>query len=68
MLIFSTGQIARQLGQDRDRVSYALRKSGVEPVGRAGIVRLFPRSAVDIVKQFIETRDRKEAHHASTNS
>ncbi len=61
MVILSTGQIAEEIGQDRDRVSYAIRKMGVEPVGRAGLVRLFPQSAVRTVKGSLESRKEKES-------
>ncbi len=61
MLVLSTGQIAEEIGEDRDRVSYAIRKAGVKPIGRAGLVRLFPQSAVATVKDFLqEKRDQKE--------
>jgi hypothetical protein len=56
MLVFSTGQIAAEIGEDRDAVSYAIRKAGVQPVGRAGLVRLFPQSAVDTVRAFLATK------------
>jgi hypothetical protein len=55
MLVLSTGQIAAEIGQDRDRVAYAIRKAGVQPVGRAGMVRLFPESAIAAVKGFLAT-------------
>lgn len=61
MVILSTGQIAEQIGEDRDAVSYAIRKGGVQPVGRAGLVRLFPQSAVDTVRTFLAGK-RKPAH------
>ncbi len=56
MLVLSTGQIAEQVGADRDRVSYAIRKAGVKPIGRAGMVRLFSESAVAAVKDFLDTK------------
>jgi len=56
MIVLSTGQIAEQIGEDRDRISYAIRKAGVQPVGRAGLVRLFPESAVGVVRKFLSTR------------
>jgi hypothetical protein len=58
MLVLSTGQIAEQIGEDRDAVSYAIRKAGVQPVGRAGLVRLFPQSAVETIRTFLATRRR----------
>lgn len=56
MLLQSTGQIAEVIGQDRDRVSYAIRKTGVRTVGRAGLLRLFPQSAVGTVQEFLKSR------------
>ena len=56
MIFLSTGQIAAEIGEDRDRVSYAIRKAGVQPVGRAGMVRLFPQSAVAIIKSFLDAK------------
>ena len=58
----TSGDIARKTNADRDAVSYAVRKLGIEPVGYAGNVRLFPEQAIEKVKQFIETRtQRKES-------
>jgi len=59
MTVFTTGQIAEVTGEDRDRVSYAIRKAGVEPVGRAGIVRLFPPSAIEIVRTFLNAKRKR---------
>jgi len=56
MLILSTGQIAAEIGADRDRVCYAIRKAGIQPVGRAGLVRLFPQSAVETVRGFLAAK------------
>ena len=62
MLVLTTGQIAEQIGTDRDRVAYAIRKARVEPVGRAGMVRLFPQSAVGVVRDFLAAnRTRKQS-------
>ena len=56
MILLTSGQIAEKVGDDRDRVAYAIRKTGIEPIGRAGIVRLFAPSAVDTVRQFLQTK------------
>ena len=56
MLVLTTGQIAEQIGEDRDRVSYAIRKAGVQPIGRAGLVRLFPQTALNAVKVFLDAK------------
>ena len=50
----TTGDIATKLDVDRDVVNYALRKAKVKPIGMAGIVRLFPTSALDTVKSFLD--------------
>lgn len=65
MLVLTTGQIAEQVNEDRDRVSYAIRKAGIKPIGRAGLVRLFPQSAVSAVREFIELRRREGSHNES---
>jgi hypothetical protein len=67
MLVLTTGQIAEQVNEDRDRVSYAIRKTGIKPVGRAGLVRLFPQSAVNTVREFLQIRQMKENPHAREN-
>ncbi len=56
MLLLSSGQIAAEIGEDRDRVSYAIRKAGVKPVGRAGLVRLFPESAIAAIRAFLDAK------------
>lgn len=54
MLIVTSGSIASTLGCDRDRVSYALRKMEITPIGTAGQVRIFPDSAIDQVRDFLK--------------
>jgi len=56
MNFLTVGDIAQRLKVDRDEVSYAVRKANIEPVGRAGIVRLFSGSAVGTVKKFINSK------------
>jgi len=65
---WTTGTIAVETNAGRDEVNYAIRKAGIKPIGRAGIVRLFPASAVPAVRQFLEARRRKENHDASRTS
>lgn len=43
----TSGEIAKRVGCDRDRVNYAITRAGVEPTGRAGRYRLFGEDAVD---------------------
>ncbi len=59
MVFVTSGQIAQEMNEDRDRVSYALRKTGAEPIGRAGIVRLFAPSAVDAVREFLQGKGQR---------
>ena len=64
MDFLTTGDIAKKLGTDRDAVAYALRKTNVEPAGRAGLVRLFPGDALATVQIFLNskaTRKEKQA-------
>lgn len=63
MDFLTTGDIAKKLNEDRDVVSYALRKAKVAPAGRAGAVRLFPGTAIVVVKNFLNSKRqaRKEA-------
>ncbi len=65
MDIVTSGDIAQQLDADRDSVNYALRKCGVEPVGRAGLVRMFPGAAVQTVKEFLANKRRNDIQSTS---
>ena len=60
MNFFTTGDIAKQLNQDRDAVAYALRKLRIQPIGRAGQVRLFSAETIDQAKQFIDSVAKKK--------
>lgn len=55
----TVGDISKRLDADRDAVSYAIRKMKIEPVGRAGIVRLFPGTTLANVKKFINSGRQK---------
>ena len=54
MDFWTTGDIAKELNIDRDVVAYALRKASIQPVGRAGQVRLFSAAALEIVEHHLE--------------
>lgn len=57
----TSGEIAQQVNSDRDSVAYALRKLRAEPIRRAGIVRLFPASVTEEVRDYLANRKpRKE--------
>ena len=62
MDFLTTGQIAKRLNTDRDSVSYALRKTSVEPVGRAGITRVYQESAVEAVRTFLKQKRGGDRH------
>ena len=53
-----TQELEKSLGRrvEPNEVAYAIRRLRVQPIGRAGIVRLFPESAVTAVKRFLETK------------
>ena len=53
MKLLTTGEIAKQLNVDRDKVSYALRKLGIEPSGTAGNTRVFSETALTEIEEFL---------------
>jgi hypothetical protein len=65
MKLLTTGEIAKQLNADRDRVSYALRKLDITPSGIAGNTRVYPESALLAIEEFLNTRSRKESKDES---
>ena len=62
----TSGDIAKQTDNDRDSVSYALRKIGIEPVARAGIVRLFPTNAIHRVRDYLESKENRTTRKESS--
>jgi hypothetical protein len=50
----TAGIIAAELGAPLSRVLYILRTRGIRPIGRAGILRLYDRAAVDLVREALE--------------
>ena len=64
MDFLTTGDISNRLNVDRDIACYVLRKTRVQPVGRAGQVRLFSSTALKIVEHHLENRKVKEHHRA----
>jgi hypothetical protein len=48
------GVIASELGAPLSRVLYLLRKMDIKPIGRAGILRLYDRSAVEVLRSELE--------------
>jgi DNA-binding transcriptional regulator LsrR (DeoR family) len=56
----TSGSIAERLGVDRDKVAYLLRKANVKPLGRAGLVKVYPEATVDTVAELLR---QSEANH-----
>lgn len=52
--LVSTGDIARQLGVARDRVTYILNARRIEPIGRCGHTRAYRPSVIAKVKVELE--------------
>jgi hypothetical protein len=51
------GVIASELGESLDRVLYALRRHNIRPIGRAGVLRLYDRAAVEAVRDALRAID-----------
>ena len=48
--LLTIGQLAQQLGQPTHRVTYIINSRGIEPVRRAGVIRLFDAGVLDRVQ------------------
>ena len=59
--LLTSGQIAKKLNVDRDKVNYALRKLAIKPIGRAGQFRVFPEAAIKSVQAFLRRGSAKKA-------
>ena len=65
--LITSGDIADRLGERFDRVQYILKtRRHIEPIGRAGIYKLYPESAVEAVRSEIELIDAKANTVAAT--
>lgn len=49
--LLTIGQIADELKEPPARVSYVISKKRLKPVSRVGIVRLFAKEQLDIIKR-----------------
>ena len=56
MRLLTTGMIAEHLHADRDRVSYLLRKARIQPVCRAGMVRLYGPEIVPVIRELLGSK------------
>jgi hypothetical protein len=56
------GVIATELGEPLGRVLYVLRTRGniIRPIGRAGVLRLYDRAAVDAVREALREMGRRQ--------
>jgi hypothetical protein len=61
------GVIAAELGAPLSRVLYVLRTRShlIKPIGRAGILRLYDRTAVDTVRGILREMETGGVCHAS---
>jgi hypothetical protein len=54
------GIIAGELDAPIGRVLYVLRKLGIKPIGRAGILRLYDRAAVEAVRNELQRMEQRQ--------
>ena len=54
----TAGVIAAELNAPLSRVLYVLRHRNIKPIGRAGVLRLYDRAAVDSVRAALAEIDR----------
>lgn len=53
--LLTVGDVARELGEPRPRVQYAIEKIGIHERSRAGILRLFSRDQLPSIRAALET-------------
>lgn len=54
------GVIAAELGAPISRVLYVLQKRDIKPIGRAGVMRLYDRLAVETVRDALREMDQRQ--------
>jgi hypothetical protein len=54
------GVIAAELDAPLSRVLYILRKRQIKPIGRAGVLRLYDRAAVETVRDALREMDQRQ--------
>ena len=72
MAINTTGTILQQLRTegfrvDRNRIAYLLRKGEIQPLGRAGIVNVYPDKAVEVVRTLLQQSADTALEHIHTH-
>lgn len=61
------GDVARQLGVPRNRVTYAIEKAGIRERGRVGILRVFGEDQVPVIDAALKAvRTRRSASERVT--
>ena len=55
----TSGDISKALGRPFSRVRWILGTRDIQPVGRAGIIRLYDDAAVERVRAELETADKR---------
>lgn len=51
--LYTLGELARRLNVQANRLDYAIRRYGIEPVARAGILRLFSEDQIEQIASAI---------------
>jgi hypothetical protein len=54
------GVIAAEVDAPLNRVLYVLRTRNIKPIGRAGVLRLFDRAAVEMVREALREIDQRQ--------
>ena len=62
------GVIAAELDAPINRVLYLLRKLNIRPIGRAGVLRLYDRTAVEIIRAELQSAKRPEAREGERHA
>ena len=58
----TSGRIAAKLGVPLHRVTYIISSRGIEPVARAGRLRLYDRGAVALIRHELNAIDARRCH------
>lgn len=56
----TAGVIAAELATPLRRVLYVLQKLDIKPIGRAGVLRLYDRAAVETVREALRKIDQRK--------
>lgn len=65
--LMTVGDVAREIGEPRPRVQYAIEKIGLTPRCRAGILRLFSRDQIPAIVAALGTIRQANRVEASCN-